>query len=1118
MTGGPEYELVERPFIEQLVGMGWEYTPGDEHDPAKTQRQSFRDVLLMDDLRAALRRINVDEQGQPWLDDGRISQAVNALDRIHADKLLEANRQATELLLKGTVVDGVSGRDHGRGRTVHYIDWDNVENNTFRVVNQFRVDEPGGQANKYILPDLVLFVNGIPLVVAECKSPYIPEPMVEAIDQLQRYANQREHVAQPEGNERLFYTNQFVIATHYDRARVGTFTSQAVHFLEWKDTSPIPMADVAQALGKDKLSGQETLVAGMLTPAHLLDIVRHFTLFMEAGGRQVKIVGRYQQFRAVQRAVQRMLTGKTRREDGEYDGRGGIIWHTQGSGKSLTMVFLVRKMRSVPALRPFKIVFVTDRKDLQKQLSDTARLTDESLAIVAARQEGGRFVPAVDVLKETLARPGKDLVFAMIQNFHDGQDGEGETRETTRRSPWAEPFPVLNESDSILVMVDEAHRSHSSELHANLLRALPNCVRIGFTGTPIIMGAKKRTHEIFGPFIDRYTVKQSEEDGMTVPILYEGRTARSEVKGGGRLDDFFEDMFQERTPEELEQIRRKYATKGNVLESRAMIAAKARDMLRHYVTNILPNGFKAQVVAVSRRAAVRYYEELLKARDELVEAIERRFPYTEHFTEDDLQAMDDESAFLARAQMLLPAIRILELAPIISPGHNDPGEWKEWTLRAKIDDRIERFRQPFPPDPHRYDETKYSPLAFLIVKSMLLTGFDAPVEQVMYLDRHIKEAELLQAIARVNRTAGDKKQAGIVVDYYGVAHHLQEALAAYAPEDVEGMFQSLKDEIPKLRDQHRRVIDVFRSRGLDITDEEACVELLRDERVRAEFHVKLKHFLATLDLVLPRPEALAFTDDAKRLGHIQARARNRYRGGERLIGEEIGAKVRKLIDDHLQTHGVDPTIPPIEVTSVEFPAHVARERSPRAKASEMEHALRYHIRKRFDEDPVFYGRLSERLEKLLRDLEGQWEALVDGLFALREEALAGRQEDHTGLDPDTEAPFYAVLLREVLRAKPGSAAELTGSGAGPASGTSNAPDEKLQARLIDATVEMVEHIRQEISAVDFWNSPHRRTVLRNWIIQFLDDADGLVPFERLEHVADLLLELARTNHDKLTRG
>ena len=387
MSSGPEYTAVEQPFIGQLIGMGWKWTTGNLDFPSASGRSSFREVLLHDDMKKALRRINRDEQGNEWLDEGRIATAVSAIERLAPPKLMEANQAATDLLLKGCTVEGIPGWDQGRNQTVHYIDWDHPENNTFRVVNQFRVDEPGGQAKKFIVPDLVLFVNGIPLVVVECKSPGVQEPIEEAIDQLQRYSNQRSWVAGDEGNERLFHTNQFVIATSYDEARVGTIGAQAVHFLEWKDTSPVPMAEVAAALGKDDLSSQEKLVAGMLRPEHLLDLVRHFTLFMQVEARTIKIVARYQQFRAVRKAVERLQTGKTRVQDGEHDRRGGIVWHTQGSGKSLTMVFLVRKMRTTPALRRFKVVVVTDRKDLQKQLAETAELTGETVKKAAVHRE-----------------------------------------------------------------------------------------------------------------------------------------------------------------------------------------------------------------------------------------------------------------------------------------------------------------------------------------------------------------------------------------------------------------------------------------------------------------------------------------------------------------------------------------------------------------------------------------------------------------------------------------------------------------------------------------------------------------------------------------------------------
>ena len=1095
MSGGPEFTYVEQPFIDQLIGMGWKYTTGNPDFPTASGRSSFREVLLHDDLKHALRRINRDAHGNEWLDEGRIATAVSAIERIASPKLMEANRAATELLLTGTTVEGVPGWDQGRNQTVHYIDWGHPENNTFRVVNQFRVDEPGGQAKKFIVPDLVLFVNGIPLVVVECKSPGEQEPMEQAIDQLQRYSNQRSWVTDDEGNERLFHTNQFLIGTYYDEARVGTISAQAVHYLEWKDTSPVPMAEVAAALGKNCLSSQEKLVAGMLRPAHLLDLVRHFTLFMQAEGRTIKIAARYQQFRATQKAVERLLTGKTRKQDGESDRRGGIVWHTQGSGKSLTMVFLVRKMRTHPNLRRFKVVVVTDRKDLQKQLSETAELTGETV----------KKAPSTEKLKGLLAEKGPGLVFATIQKYQERDrdtDTDVDTPDTTPdpeaiadMPEEAGEFPVLNEDESIVVLVDEAHRSHGSALHGNLLKALPNCARIGFTGTPILMGARKRTHEIFGDFIDRYVIKQSEQDGATVPILYEGRTTSGAVADGRDLDEVFEDMFRERTPEELERIKAKYATKGHVMEAPALIEAKAKNMLRHYVDAVLPNRFKAQVVAVSRRATLRYREAFLKAREELVAEIEGLDPALLALGADARAGLPERTQFLLRAHAHLGLIQSMDFAPVISGSNNDPPEWKEWTDEAKVEKRIADFKKPFPAGAAD-DPQKTSPLAVIIVKSMLLTGFDAPVEQVMYLDRFMHQHELLQAIARVNRTA-TRKESGLVVDYYGVARHLKEALAAYSAEDVEGALQSLKDEIPKLRDRHHRTVCIFTDRGIpDIEDTETCVEALRDEQLRAEFDVKLKLFLSTLDLVLPRPEALPFVKDAKTLAFIQTRARNLYRTGGRPIGKEVGEKVRALIDEHVISLGIDPSIPPISIIDADFGKHVDKQGSPRAKASEMEHALRYHIRQHYDEDPEYYERLSERLAKFLTELKDRWVELAEALRTFVGEVEAGRQWDTTGLDPETQAPFLGVLRQEV-------------------GGRGDLPPATLEA-LCEVTVEIVEHIQQEIRLVGFWENAHAQTVLRKWLVQFLDGRDVL-PFDRLQEVADRLVELAKVNQFGLTR-
>jgi type I restriction enzyme, R subunit len=629
-------------------------------------------------------------------------------------------------------------------------------------------------------------------------------------------------------------------------------------------------------------------------------------------------------------------------------------------------------------------------------------------------------------------------------------------------------------------------------LHANLLKALPNAARIGFTGTPIIMKAKKQTTDIFGEFIDRYTIKESEGDGATVPILYEGRTAEGAVADGRDLDQLFEDLFDDRPPQELEAIKRKYATKGNVLEAPKLIAAKARDMLRHYVENILPNRLKAQVVACSRLAALRYTQALQQARDELVAEAEQLPPNVRELDDAALESKPRKVRAAVRAWRYLEMLKKLEFASVISSDNNDDPAWSEWTDAAKVKARIARFKKALG------DKTqKTDPLAFLVVKSMLLTGFDAPIEGVMYLDRAIKEAELLQAIARVNRT-GHGKQAGIVVDYFGVARHLKEALAAYAAEDIEGALKSIQDEIPKLRDRHQRCVDLFASRGVeDLGDSEAAVLLLAEERLRAEFAVKLKQFLDTLDLVLPRPEALPYLKDAKRLAFIYARARNRYRDGMPVLGKAVGAKVRKLIDDHIISLGVDPKVPPISITDAHFVEHVEKQVSPRAKASEMEHAIRHHIRQHLDEDPVHYGKLSERLEEILKTFGENWERLALALKGFVGEVYEGRKADDSGLDLQTQAPFYAVLKQEREKEKPIFPA-----------------DQKWLAGL---TVRLVDAIKHEVGVVGFWKNAHAQELLRGAIFVFLTDHE-IVPFEAADAAADRLLELAKANHEKLVRS
>lgn len=417
-----EYTEVERPMLVQLGAMGWQYVRGDLDYPQKTFRERFRDVVLRDKLRQAIRRINRDESGNEYLDDVTIDRAIREFLTTTEFSTFDRNRELTDKLIRGVSVDPAEGTPEAgqRKSPIKLIEFDpeHLDRNEFLAINPFRVDFVGRTG--FVIPDIVLFVNGIPLAVIECKSPSITEPMQAGIDQLLRYSNNRPDVEEPEGVERLFLFNQLMISTWFYEARAGTLGARPKHYERWQEFHPTTEAQVRKELDKPtgNLKSQEILTAGMLRPSHLLDILRNFILFMEDDeGREIKIVAGYQQFRAVHKAIRDLQENRSRRDGAAEDERGGIIWHTQGSGKSVTMVFLVRKMRTIPKLRAFKVVVVTDRTQLEGQLQETAALTGETIRPNKFDRRKGE--SASDRVKRILAEEGPDLVFCMIQKNQD---------------------------------------------------------------------------------------------------------------------------------------------------------------------------------------------------------------------------------------------------------------------------------------------------------------------------------------------------------------------------------------------------------------------------------------------------------------------------------------------------------------------------------------------------------------------------------------------------------------------------------------------------------------------------------------------------------------------------
>lgn len=556
-----ERQHVEKPLLDQLAGLGWEILDLDaKQRPADSHRTNFAEVVMGSVLRAQLREI------QPWLEDDQVEDVVKQLTAgFPGNNLLQNNRHAFELLTAGATV--AENRTTGeRSPKVSFVDFDHSEKNRFLAVCQFKLRVPG--TDRHILPDIVLFLNGIPVVVIECKSPKVKEPIPEAINQLLRYSEQRGEKG--EGSPALFYYNQFVVATCRQEAKFGTITTHTEKlFYRWSDSFPRSVDDLEH--GASGPNDQQRLVAGMLDHRNLLDLIRTYTLFgTNSKGELIKIVGRYQQFRAVKLAVKRLLEGKNPRE------RSGIIWHTQGSGKSLTMMFMVREMYRHASLSKWKIVFVTDRTQLEEQLNETSQSIGYTVKVA----------DSIASLKRLLESEASDLVMAMIHKF--------------READLSELFPELNTSKHILVMTDEAHRSQYSKLAANLDKGIPNATRIGYTGTPI-----DKTEKVFGDYIDKYTMRQAIADGVTLEIIYEGRTHKAEVTDTAGMDAKFKDVFHDYTLPERLQIMGA-GGRGAYLEADPTIAAKAKDMVNHYLTHVFPNGYKAQIVATSREAAVRY--------------------------------------------------------------------------------------------------------------------------------------------------------------------------------------------------------------------------------------------------------------------------------------------------------------------------------------------------------------------------------------------------------------------------------------------------------------------------------------------------------------------------------
>jgi len=1064
--------------------MGWStIDQGQEipHYPAKSLRQTFRQWILPNVFTKAVSVLNTTTEGKSWLNEKQLHELHGQILRQPNRSLLEANEAIQKLLFKTQVdVNELTGE---QDPVVKLIDFEYPENNQFHAINQFRINTPGC-VKQFIIPDIVLFVNGIPLAIVECKKsgPTCANPMYEAFEQLQRYMNNREATRQyglKEGEPRLFHSALLVIRTCGIKADYGSITSGIEHLFPWKTQWP---SDEKTA---DGLNQQEQLISGILNKQNLLQILRTSSVFMDTeSGTRIKVVCRYQQFRAAGKICDRLRKGKTSFE------RSGVVWHTQGSGKSLTMVFVARMMRLSNDLHDYKLVLINDRIDLEDQLSKTATLI------------GGRvnIIDSTSSLRKQLSNDSSDINMVMVHKFQQREESlslkVAEALGTYQAIPSGKTFGVVNDSERIILMIDEAHRTQGSDLGDNIFEAFPNAVRVAFTGTPLITErhGERRTHKRFGKYIDTYRLMDAVNDGTTLQILYEGKTADAALYDKHGFEIAFEDLFKDRTEEELLAIKKKYGATGDILEAEKRISAIASDMVDHYIGNILPNGFKAHVVCHSKLAAFRYQKAIEKALQERVANLKAK-------------SNPDEDK--------IKRIAFLRAAVVISgDGTNEAAYITKVRKQAKEWNAVKNFCRPFDLDDPDRESTG---IAFLVVCDMLLTGFDAPIEQVMYIDKKIKEHTLLQAIARTNRVKPGKKR-GYVVDYIGLANHLTDALTLYAATDeqqelADGL-KSITSEMPVLEERYQRLLQLFSDHHVphveefvqgnlpdmetDATVVHAAVSLLKDEKIRADFDVYLKKFLMSMDIILPHQAANSYRVPAKRFGYILRVAKERYKDTTLTLGD-AGQKVKDLINTHLISLGINPMVPPVELLADDFIENLNKHAAgnPEAKASEMEHAIRKHCTVHHDEDPAFYRSLSEKVENLIDKYQDQWAILAEELEKLRVEAIEGRISGEEGMSREATT-FYAHIANEAF---------INGK----------VPDEaKPKMKVLMEAI--VDNLQDSIGSIDFWTNSDKQKKTRSEIKTALMLTDIEELKENRQRVAVEIMKLAKNRHDELLKG
>lgn len=887
-----EINASQRPALALFEAMGYTYiSPAD----CDKQRGSRYHVLLRDILRGQLRRLNryVYAGAENEFSAANIERAMEDLDEPLTDGLVRTSEKIYDALLLGKSYPETVGDGKMLSFNLKYIDWDNPQNNVFHVTKEFTVDSRDRQHNAR--PDIVLFINGIPFAVIECKAPHIP--VEEAVGQMIRN-QQAAYIPQ------LFKFAQLVVATNKNAVKYATAGTPKKFWSVWKEQDADWLQARLSALVPDRMpTEQDRNTVSLFSRERVFELIRYFILF----DANVKKVCRYQQFFAVREIM------KTIAESDEHGNRqSGVIWHTQGSGKSLTMVMLAKYiLMELKDCHP-RVVIVTDRKELDAQIAATFAHT----RLTPARATSGRHL--VELVNSARA----DVITSIINKFNTVERQE-----------------VKNPSRDIFVLVDESHRSNYGLMATRMRSVFPNACYIGFTGTPL-MKSEKNTMARFGRLIHKYTIRDGVEDGAIVPLIYEGRFVEQKVDEEN-IDLWFKQTTRRLTEAQREDLRRKWSSIRRLTSTDARIKRIALDISEHFIEGYKDTGFKAMLATNYKRDAIRYLE------------------CFEQFGD-------------------------LNCAVVISPpdmreGVDDVDEGADNLVVSFWNKMMQQYG-----DADRYEEAIKNrfcdgEIDILIVCSKLLTGFDAPLCQVLYIDKELKEHGLLQAIARTNRLH-EGKDYGLIVDYRGLIEKLDTAMDMYSGAglenfdggDLKGVVVDVMSAIGNLRSAYTQLVELFAPVG-SISDAEAVEVFLADDKMRQDFYTLLCAFGRALHLVLNAEQAYNALSKEERqkvqdtfIFFSKVRRSVKLQYCDAIDNAEYEPLMQNLLDTHLSVAGLKKITSPIDILNKDdFEKELEELGSLRSKADAIASRMTRSISEKRDENPAYYDSFSKRIRDAL---------------------------------------------------------------------------------------------------------------------------------------------------------